>query len=125
MYVSDIINIYPSNLVVNSFAFTSYVYSESTNLSLSLTGVSSWPTLIYTLIINIPAGIDSTSAYCTSNIANLQCSFFNPTNTLTVSMSDSTHLPLNIIFSIDSLISPTYGTSTQSFTLTTFSIDSY
>lgn len=125
MYTNDIINTIPSKLTINSYEFSSYVFSSPTNLSLSITTLSVFPTLTYKLVIDIPAAIDASVASCSSNTTNLQCSLFAPTNTLTVSMSNSASLPLNIVFSINSLTAPAFGSSAQTFTLATFDANSY
>lgn len=125
MYTSDIINTIPSKLTINSYDFSSYVFSSPTNLSLSITTLTAFSTLTYQLKIDIPAAIDATAATCSSNTTNLQCSLFAPTNTLTVSMSNSASLPLDIVFSINSLTAPTFGSSPQTFTLSTFDVDNY
>ena len=98
MYTEDIINTEPSALTVDYFTFSSYVFAESTDLGLSVTTLATWPAVTYQLIINIPSGLDITNALCSSNITNLGCSFFAPTNTLTVSMTNSASLPVKIIF---------------------------
>lgn len=120
MYTEDIINTNPSSLTINSYSFSSYVYEQPTALSLSVTGVPDWPSLTYQLIIDVPSLIGMSSASCSSETANLGCSLFAPTNTITISMLNSSSLPLNIILSINSLVAPPFGTPSQTFTLTTF-----
>lgn len=112
-------------MIINSFSFSSYVYSEVTTLSINVSGLSQWPSIIYSLVVNIPNLIGSVGSYCTSGITNLVCALFQPTNTLTVSMSDSTALPLNIAFTIMSLTAPVVGSPAQYFTLTTFDNSNY
>lgn len=125
MYTSDIINTIPSKLTISSYEFSSYVFSSPTNLTLSITTLSAFPTLTYRLVIDIPAAIDASAATCSSNTTNLQCSLFAPTNTLTVSMSNSASLPLNIVFSINLLTAPAFGSTAQTFTLATFDDNNY
>jgi len=55
---------------------------------------------------------------CQSTIINLICSV--TANIISVSISDSSNLPLDITFTINSLINPPLGSAAQTFTLTTY-----
>ena len=89
-----------------------------------LTGLAAWPSLVYVTTINIPTIFSIGSTSCQSPITNLYCSFFAPTNTLTITMSNSSNLPLTINFTILSLLNPNV-TTPQYFSITTLDSNNY
>ncbi len=111
MYTSDIITDTLSVLNIASFSFSSYVFSESTDLILNIKGTVNWPNLAYKLVIDIPMNIQASNSTCTS-LSSISCSIFFPTNTLTVTSSTGLSLPFDLVFTITSLKAPPFGSST-------------
>ena len=111
MYTQDIITSTLSKLNVVSFSFSSYVFSQSTDLTLNIKGTQNWPDIVYKITIDIPMSIETSSFVCTS-LTSISCSIFSPTNTLTVTASTGLSLPFDLVFTISSLKAPAFGSST-------------